>query len=221
MIVSLHILLLLGLLLYSPSRANDGKELKGFGKGAQVAVCRTASDGMGAQYKERILAYVWACRRQATYVNNPMPVCKKHGVDAAYAKKIDDYFNLNANSVSCEPRSCTCKQNVKSFMKFSLNEEHDDCYNKLTDRYGLHLRNKTNHTAVHIRRGDRSPGFATNERYYSLLATLQGPIHIYSQGKREEFGVLNELDATWHLNEDMIDSHEALVRPSSHLSVHY
>lgn len=73
--------------------------------------------------------------------------------------------------------------------------------------------NKVN-IAVHIRRGDvykhRVNRFTDNEFYRDLLIDissmldslqLEPSIHIYSQGLREDFGVLNDLDLTFHLDE--------------------
>lgn len=68
--------------------------------------------------------------------------------------------------------------------------------------------------AIHIRRGDvykhRVNRFTTNEFYKDLLIDivsvldflhLEPSIHIYSQGLPEDFGALNELDVTFHLDE--------------------
>ena len=55
------------------------------------------------------------------------------------------------------------------------------------------------------------PRHVNNDCYHRILQGFKN-VHIYSLGKQEDFGKLSELqNITWHLNEDVLDTHAAMV----------
>lgn len=96
-------------------------------------------------------------------------------------------------------------------MKDQILEKYT-CFSK--EEYTSYYKSGKVNIAVHIRRGDvykhRMNRFTDNQFYKDLLIDivsildslqLDASIHLYSQGLPEDFGELNELDLTYHLDE--------------------
>ena len=211
----------------------------GRGQPELVTGCREPGEGMGAQHLIRICAYLLACRQRLTYVHTPMPSVPKHGYSATGASKIDAYMNFTTDPratlerATCSmervvikrrkghvidsKRLCTCRgpRNVTKLSMCPAEQERyseeDACHTSLLEKYEPCA--TTNATAVHIRRGDKSNRNTVafpNELYYRWISMLPN-LHIYSQGARSHFGALNNLTAEWHLNEDVLRTHRAMV----------
>ena len=203
----------------------------------RVTLCRASTDGVGSQYYQRMLLWLRACREGLVYVNTPMPVVPRHNVSAEMAARVDAHFNLAERACDGGDRAAAAclpcahaGERVKTFHnareRGNERSADDACYRALLRRFGEGgggggggggdarpvFANRSRATAVHIRRGDRSAGLGnfTNERYARLLRGLPD-VHVYSEGARADFGPLNALRIAWHLNEDPLVSHRAMV----------
>lgn len=97
---------------------------------------------------------------------------------------------------------------------------------KLKKSYPTFYSKDSTSIAVHIRRGDITKKSIASKRYtnnsyiYNLLSKIQKildklslkySIHIYSQGKLEDFGELHNLNADFHLDESVFNTFHNLI----------
>ena len=118
-------------------RKNMGvTDLRDVRLGTRVTICRAPTDGVGSQYSARMLMFLWACRRNLVFMNQPMPFVKSHGINQTHAAAIDSYFNLTDenHTVHCDRHCKTCDRDVSMYHQLSANKLHDSCQSFLDSR---------------------------------------------------------------------------------------
>jgi hypothetical protein len=195
-------------------------------------------DGFGAQFQNIIWDILYSENNGYKFVYRGIKElnCHNYNNETDYLQKIEKYININKHYASINNIS----ENDMVFShirKYLYNEietamdyyHNSDSFKKLQQIFFSDKKNPFDldhiHVAVHIRRvnvydKDDCRELTPLEYYLNVMNTVRRdykdtgkPIlfHIYSQGDREHFRILEASDVKFHLNEYLLDTFSGMV----------
>ena len=193
------------------------------------------NDGFGSQYQKIIQTYIYCMHHKLDYYYCPIQKMEhNYENDANYIVKIEEMINLKNNIQNGNDKKCiqiNFGENVLKWFEHNIDLCHKGTYMEFIKKCFWENKSKNVfnnnyiNIAVHIRRnnshdkGQAGERITTpNESYLNVMNTIRNKysekklkFHIYSQGNRENFNILENDDVEFHLNEDICKTFIQLV----------
>ena len=191
------------------------------------------TDGFGAQLQNIIIDLIVTEERGDKYVfPNITSFEHNYDNDSSFLSSLIAYINLK-EQYSVPANISVLKHNrIETYNVFESNIDYylkTESYTNMSHTFFSNKRNPYSSThfniAVHVRRpnnhDNRIEGADTPDSYYlGIINTLRSTytnkplkIHIYSQGRPEEFAAYMNDDTILHINDSVIDTFTGLLFP--------
>jgi len=188
-------------------------------------------DGFGAQLQNIIIDLLVTERRGDKYVFPDIKsFAHNYNNNASFVSSAIDYMNLN-KYYELPPNTNLLKYDgINNYKEFEKNIDYylkSDSYNKMRQAFFSNKQNPYNsayfNIAIHVRRpnthDNRIEGTNTPDSYYlNIINTLRSTytdkplkIHIYSQGRPENFEAYLNDDTILHINDSVTDTFTGLL----------
>ena len=193
------------------------------------------SDGFGAQYQRIIQAYIYCKLHNFNFAYDKFNnVEHNYEDDTEYINKLENLINLKNNIINLDKTVNYQRLNGLTVLDYfeknidaCCENEHLEFIKKCfwENKNKNYFNNDKFNVAIQIRRenahdkglaGDRAK--TSNQYYLNIMNSIRQKykdknilFHIYSQGKIQDFTVLNGPCVFYHLNENIIDTFIGMV----------